>query len=171
MSFAHISAFLQDPDVAHDTRLSWKAHMPRLLDWLEESNERGPWYAQQRRQVLKFIKFRRQDSGGGGSRSKRALSKSEADALMDVWAHDTRPVALRNTALLRLMVYTGLRRAELVALEVQVGDNAAPAASDPKYGGEFLIGSYRPQIMTGGAVMFTATLKPATGDAPEWGAV
>ena len=58
-----------------------------------------------------------------------------------------------------------------VTLEVQVGDNAAPAASDPKYSGEFLIGSYRPQIMTGGAVMFTATLKPATGDAPAWGTV
>ncbi|MYD09876.1 MAG: hypothetical protein F4X02_07500 [Chloroflexi bacterium] len=48
---------------------------------------------------------------------------------------------------------------------------AAPVASDPKYSGEFLIGSYRPQIMTGGTVLFTATLKPATGDAPEWGAV
>ena len=94
---------------AHDTSLSWKAHMLRLLDWLEESNDRGPWYAQQRRQVLKFIKYRRQDTDGGSSRSKRALSKSEADALMDVWAHDTRPVAVRNTALLRLMVYTGLR--------------------------------------------------------------
>ena len=58
-----------------------------------------------------------------------------------------------------------------VTLEVQVGDNAAPVPSDPKYSGEFLIGSYRPQIMTGGAVMFTATLKPATGDAPEWGTV
>ena len=58
-----------------------------------------------------------------------------------------------------------------VTLEVQVGDNAAPEANDPKYNGEFLIGSYRPQIMTGGAVMFTAILKPATGDAPEWGTV
>jgi len=25
--------------------------------------------------------------------------------------------------------------------------------------------------MTGGAVLFTATLKPATGDAPAWGTV
>lgn len=58
-----------------------------------------------------------------------------------------------------------------VTLEVQVGDNAAPVASDPKYSGEFLIGSYRPQIMTGGAVLLAATLKPATGVAPEWGAV
>jgi len=42
----------------------------------------------------------------------------------------------------------------------------APVANDPKYSGEFLIGSYRPRIMTGGAVMFTAT-----GDAPAWGTV
>ena len=40
-----------------------------------------------------------------------------------------------------------------------MGDNAAPVASDPKYSGEFLIGSYRPQIMTGGAVMFTCELE------------
>lgn len=58
-----------------------------------------------------------------------------------------------------------------VSLEVQVGDNTAPTANDPKYSGEFLIASYRPQIMTGGAVMFTATLQPATGTAPAWGAV
>ena len=66
LSFARISAFLQEPDAAHDPRLSWKAHMLRLLDWLEESAERGPWYARQRRQVSKLVKFRRQDTDGGG---------------------------------------------------------------------------------------------------------
>lgn len=58
-----------------------------------------------------------------------------------------------------------------VSLEVQVGDNAAPSANDPKYTGEFLIASYRPQITTGGAIMFTAVLQPATGSAPAWGTV
>ncbi len=58
-----------------------------------------------------------------------------------------------------------------VSLEVQVGDNATPTTDDPKFSGEFLIASYRPQIMTGGAVMFTATLQPATGTAPAWGTV
>ena len=48
LSFVNIAAFLHRPDVARDTCLSWKAHMLRLLDWLEESNDRGPWYAQQR---------------------------------------------------------------------------------------------------------------------------
>ncbi len=58
-----------------------------------------------------------------------------------------------------------------VSLEVQVGDNATPTRNDPKYSGEFLVSSYRPQITTGGAVMFTATLQPATGAAPTWGVV
>lgn len=59
LSFSNIAAFLRDPDVAHDTRLSRKAHMLRLPHWLEESNDRDPWYAWQRRQILKFIRFRR----------------------------------------------------------------------------------------------------------------
>ncbi len=58
-----------------------------------------------------------------------------------------------------------------VSLEVRVGKNAAPTTDDPKYSGEFLVSSYRPQITTGGAVMFTATLQPATGTAPAWGTV
>ena len=58
-----------------------------------------------------------------------------------------------------------------VTLEVQVGNNAAPTGGDPKYSGEFYVRSYVPEIRTGGAVMFTATLQPATGTAPAWGTV
>ena len=55
-----------------------------------------------------------------------------------------------------------------VSLEVEVGKNAAPAAGDPVYKGEFVIASYVPAIATGGAITFTATLNPATGTAPFW---
>lgn len=58
-----------------------------------------------------------------------------------------------------------------VTLEVQVGNNAAPTGGDPKYSGEFYVRSYVPEIRTGGAVMFTAMLQPATGTAPVWGTV
>lgn len=58
-----------------------------------------------------------------------------------------------------------------VSLEVQVGQNANPVTGDPKYTGEFYVESYRPSLATGGAVMFTATLKPATSAAPAWGVV
>jgi hypothetical protein len=59
----------------------------------------------------------------------------------------------------------------VVSLEVQVGNNAAPQAGDPKYSGEFYVESYRPMIETGKAIQFVATLKPATSAAPAWGTV
>lgn len=56
-----------------------------------------------------------------------------------------------------------------VRLRVAVGNNAAPVVgTSPEYQGEFYIASYVPMIETGGAVMFTATLQPATGTAPVW---
>ena len=116
LSFEHLAAFLNGHELAGATRRSWKAHMLRLLDWLEESQTRGEWYAVQRRRLLKFLKGARMESAGGKSRSKRALNRSEVSQLLDLWARDRQPMGVRNYALLRLMIYTGLRRAEVVAL-------------------------------------------------------
>ena len=116
LSFENLSVFLNQGDMAGATRRSWKAHMLRLLDWLEESPTRGEWYAVQRRRLLKFLKGARMESAGGKTRSKKALSRSEVARLLAVWEEDSRPMGVRNYALLRLMIYTGLRRAEVVAL-------------------------------------------------------
>jgi hypothetical protein len=57
-----------------------------------------------------------------------------------------------------------------VTLRVAVGSNAAPVVgTSPEYSGEFFIESYKPMLETGKAVMFEASLKPATGTAPVWG--
>lgn len=58
-----------------------------------------------------------------------------------------------------------------VTLEVQIGNNAAPTTDDPKFTGEFYVESYTPTIAPGGAIAFTAALKPALGTAPVWGTV
>ena len=116
LSFEHISAFLTQSDVAYATRQSWKTHMLRLLDWLEEADEGSEWYAVQRRRVLKFVKVKRMEAERGRRRSQRALNRTEVARLLDVWAADQRLVGIRNHALLRLMIYTGLRRAEIVML-------------------------------------------------------
>mgnify|MGYP001256816984 FL=1 len=58
-----------------------------------------------------------------------------------------------------------------VTLEVQVGNNAAPVAGDPKFTGEFYVDSYVPVTETGKAIQFVARLRPATGTAPTWGTV
>ena len=52
----------------------------------------------------------------GRRRSQRALNRTEVAQLLDVWAADQRLVGIRNHALLRLMIFTGLRRAEIVTL-------------------------------------------------------
>ncbi|MCY4061901.1 MAG: site-specific integrase [Chloroflexi bacterium] len=125
LSYEHILAFLQRRDIAHATRQSWKTHMLRLLDWLEESEAKGDWYGKQRRRVLKFVKVKRMEEERGGSRSQRALNWSQVVRLLDVWADDPRPVGIRNYALLRLMIYTGLRRAEVATLrwdDISFGD-------------------------------------------------
>jgi hypothetical protein len=60
---------------------------------------------------------------------------------------------------------------QTTTLTVQVGDNTTPTSGDPEYSGSFYVESYKPTIETGGAVMFEATLQPASGAAPAWGTV
>ena len=62
LSFENISAFLNQSEVAYATRQSWKTHMLRLLDWLEEADTNAEWYGVQRRRVLKFVKVKRMDA-------------------------------------------------------------------------------------------------------------
>ena len=81
LSCENILGFLNQIDVAYATRQSWKTHMLRLLDWLEESETRGEWYAKQRRRVLKFVKVKRMNAERGGRRSQRALSRAEVEML------------------------------------------------------------------------------------------
>lgn len=116
LSYENVVAFLNGRELAGATRRAWKAHMLRLLDWLEEAPTGGDWYGMQRRLLFKFLKGARMESAGGKSRSKKALNRTEVARLLDLWARDRRPLGVRNSALLRLMIYTGLRRSEVVAL-------------------------------------------------------
>lgn len=75
--------------------------------------------------VYEFVKIKRMEEERGGSRSQRALNWSQVVRLLDVWADDPRPVGIQNYALLRLMIYTGLRRAEVATLrwdDISYGD-------------------------------------------------
>jgi len=52
-------------------------------------------------------------------RERRILSNSQANAIVQCFIHQERDTALRNTAMMLLLFYTGLRRAELVSLKWQ----------------------------------------------------
>lgn len=57
-----------------------------------------------------------------------------------------------------------------VTFRAAVGNNATPVVgTDPEYSGEFYVENYKVVLETGKAVMFEATLKPATSAAPSWG--
>ncbi len=98
LRFENINAFISESELAFSTRHSMKTHMLRLLDWLEESESQGEWYARQRRRVVKFVKIKRLPTDYGRTRRHRALSKPDVARLLDVWADDNRPIGMRNYA-------------------------------------------------------------------------
>lgn len=67
------------------------------------------------------------------------------------------------------VIKSAYAQGNVVTFRVAVGNNATPVVgTSPEFSGEFYVESYRPMIDTGKAVMFVATLKPATGT-PAWG--
>lgn len=50
------------------------------------------------------------------SRSKKALSPAAADKVLRVWADDNTPAAIRNNALIAVLLFTGMRRSEVAVL-------------------------------------------------------
>ena len=58
-------------------------------------------------------------------RAKRALKPHEVTRLLDVWRNDLSVKGVRNNAMIRLLVYTGLRRSELVMLRWSDVDSEA----------------------------------------------
>lgn len=58
-----------------------------------------------------------------------------------------------------------------VALQVDIGLNAAPVSGNPRFSGIFYIESYKPTLDKGMAVTFEAYLKPSTGAAPIWATI
>lgn len=114
LTFANINAFVNESNVARSTRQNRLSHIRKLLELLAIADETAARHFQA---VKTFCKVQRQaDDADRAIRSRRALSRAEIAQFLDVWSGDESDVGIRNNALLRLAVYTGLRRSELVAL-------------------------------------------------------
>ena len=112
--FGNIRAFIHVADVAKTTLQNRLSHMRKLLELLAIGDE---GYRQHYDAVKSFLKI--QVNEGDRSRPervKRALNPHEATALLGVWRNDTSDVGIRNDVMIRLLVYAGLRRSELIAL-------------------------------------------------------
>ena len=74
-------------------------------------------YEQHYQAVKSFLKVKITDEDKmRPGRAKRALKPHEVTRLLDVWRSDLSVKGIRNNAMIRLLVYTGLRRSELVML-------------------------------------------------------
>ena len=114
LSFDHVRAFITQADVAKTTRQNRLSHMRKLLELLAiGSDDYKPHY----QAVKSFLKVKAQaEDTRRPERHKRALSPHEATQLLAVWNSDRSDMGLRNHSLIRLLIFTGLRRSELVAL-------------------------------------------------------
>ena len=114
LTFDNIRAFIHEADVAKTTRQNRLSHMRKLLELLAIGDE---GYRQHYKAVKSFLKVRVNDGDKTRlERVKRALNPHEATALLGVWRNDASDVGMRNDVMIRLLVYTGLRRSELVTL-------------------------------------------------------
>ncbi len=114
LTLDNIRGFIHEADVAKTTRQNRLSHMRKLLELPAIGDD---YYRQNYNAVKSFQRV--QANEGDRSRAervKRALNPHEATALLGVWRNDTSHVGIRNDVMIRLLVYTGLRRSELIAL-------------------------------------------------------
>ena len=114
LTFDNIRAFIHVADVAKTTRQNRLSHMRKLLELLAIGDG---GYRQHYDAVKSFLKVQVNEGDKTRlERVKRALNPHEATALLGVWRNDASDVGMRNDVMIRLLVYTGLRRSELIAL-------------------------------------------------------
>ena len=114
LTLDNIRAFIHEADVAKTTRQNRLSHMRKLLELLAIGDGH---YRQHYNAVKSFLRVQANDGDKSrAERVKRALNPHEATVLLGVWRNDTSAVGMRNDVMIRLLVYTGLRRSELIAL-------------------------------------------------------
>jgi integrase len=74
--------------------------------------------AQKLYESLKVIKAPKpsQETTATNERTQTALSPSQADKLLRVWSDD-KPISIRNRAIIRILIFTGMRRSELAVIK------------------------------------------------------
>ena len=97
---------------AKSTRQKRLSHMRKALEALTITDRER--YEQHYQAVKSFLKVKTTDDDR--RRPGRALNPHEVTRLLDVWRNAQRFKGIRNNAMIRLLVYTGLRRSELVML-------------------------------------------------------
>lgn len=92
----------------------YKAALGHLCDWADfETGD--SWYTRQRKLMARLPRQPRRASSK--RQRRRALSSQEAQLLHDVWRDRHDQLGVRNRAIVRTLLHTGMRRAEAAGLE------------------------------------------------------
>ena len=116
MRAQHLIAFLESSDLSHRTKQARLSHLRRLLQALHAQVPEDPRIRSMYEQA-KLLKVKRLAAEKAQApRPEYRLSKEQVYQALQVFDDDTKRHA-RNRAMLALLLYCGLRRAELVALQ------------------------------------------------------
>lgn len=108
----NVKSFLYSRNLSHNTRLSRKSHMLKLL--LVVSN-RDSRFAQHYVQLREY-KIQHTARDNPPQRKPSVLSSQERRRLRSVWKDDVTHKGIRNCAVVCLLLYTGIHTNELTAL-------------------------------------------------------
>jgi len=114
LTYDHVSRFIHGADVSKSTRQNRLSHIRKLVKLLAIQDPRFEVHSAMIHSALQ-VKRQSADKARKGN-SSRALTRTELAQVLDVWAGDDSDKGIRNHALIRLLVYAGLRRSEVTAL-------------------------------------------------------
>ena len=114
LSLENVKRFLESSRVSKSTRHSRRSHILKVLELLAVNSE---WHQKQHILILGFLRIDKTPTDSKRpKRQKRALTDEQLTALLNAAADNPTPQGLRDYAMIRLLICTGLRRSELAAL-------------------------------------------------------
>lgn len=113
----HVIEFLEASEVSHRTQQARLSHLRKLVHAIYAEYPDN-LLAKRMYEGLKLLKLKRTDSEKQSRRAKVTLTSKQVHNALDVFADDTK-VHTRNRAMLAILLYCGVRRSELVALQWQ----------------------------------------------------
>lgn len=115
LTASNVITFLESADVSHRTKQARLSHLRKLVQAVLAESP-ASLEAKSMNEQLKLLKLQRSSDERRARREKTSLSQAQVYDAFKVFNEDSR-VHIRNRALLAILLYCGLRRAEIVELQ------------------------------------------------------
>lgn len=112
LTYDNVKGFINSADLSKSVKLARLSHMRQLIGIMATFDSRYVVHLQLIKDNIKI-----KDYNTESERIKTALNRSQIYRLLEVWANASSHLELRNNAMLRTLIFTGMRRSELVALK------------------------------------------------------